>query len=91
MKTQVDFNTIKNYMLTLIKCEIYEKNFGPIPQDEIKKYAMSYNNISFTECKTLEEIAEDMAREYFFFMGQRCIPMKCIPMKGDKEDELPFG
>ena len=74
---------LKNYMLERIMNELNSnKNIT------IEKYIENYNITSFTNCKTIMEIAEDMAEEFLFFNG----PSKgYIPMKGDKEDELSFG
>ena len=74
---------LKNYMLEQIMNELNANK-----DNTIEKYIDNYNITSFTNCKTIMEVAEDMAEEFLFFNG----PSKgYIPMKGDKEDELPFG
>lgn len=71
------FDKIKKEMLISIKSAIRRLNYT----DE--KYIEEFNVLSFTDCKTLEEVAEEMTKEYLFF--------KESYEKEEKEDELPFG
>lgn len=71
------FDKIKKSMLSDVKGLIRRLNYT----DE--KYIEEFNILSFTNCKTLEEVAEEMAKEYFSF--------KKSCKKEKKEDELPSG